>query len=214
MRRLLVLLGSVSLIAGCIGTPPPAPTATPIAVAPTATPAPATVTPRPTTGATSTLRPTPTPVSGQGICPDGSPLTVVEFSNSDPACFGSADVEIRGWLDFIPDMGFEAPLVEPTWIYYPTANRAIWSEERGPDQTCLGAAAACTWFFAHADPAAGLDLDRKPGWVILTGHLDDPAARTCHFVYTEDWTEPPLDNADAVATCRSRFVIVSFSDAP
>jgi hypothetical protein len=123
-------------------------------------------------------------------------------------------VEIRGWLDFIPDMGFEAPLVEPTWIYYPTANRAIWSEERGPDQTCLGAAAACTWFFAHADPAAGLDLDRKPGWVLLTGHLDDPAARTCHFVYTEDWTEPPLDNADAVATCRSRFVIVSFSDAP
>jgi hypothetical protein len=46
------------------------------------------------------------------------------------------------------------------------------------------------------------------------GHVNDPRAETCHYVYPEDWTEGPYPDAEAVEACRVGFVIVSFMDAP
>jgi hypothetical protein len=46
----------------------------------------------------------------------------------------------------------------------------------------------------------------------VTGHLDDPAAATCRYVYPDDWAAERADDAEAIATCRASFVLVSLRD--
>jgi hypothetical protein len=84
----------------------------------------------------------------------------------------------------------------------------------GPDQSCEVEGRGCAWFFLHVDPAAGPVFEPRPRWIIATGHVDDPAAETCHYVYPEDWTEGRADDANAIATCRAQFVLVAIRDAP
>lgn len=206
MTRQSFVLGAALLVAACTVGPP--------AGTPSAAPATEGV---PSSVPTSTPRPTPTPVAGVGNCPTDSQLTVAQFAEADPACFGSADVEIRGWLDKPPAIGFEPPGISPRWLHYPSGSdlTTLWEARPEPDGSCptIGEQ-GCTGFFWHIDPASGLTLDGPPRWLIVTGHLDDPAAQTCHYVYPEDWTKERADDAEAVATCRAQFVIVSFRDAP
>lgn len=201
MTRLGLVVGSIVLVAACSGaTAAPTPTAAPAA---TRSPAP-------------TERPTPTPVEGAGICPTDSPLTVLQFSNADPECFGGSELVIRGWLDEPPGMGFEGPLIKPEWVAYPAAGLpTLWTGRPvEPDHVCPAAGLPCAWFFLHLNPASGLDLDISPREITVTGHLDDPAAATCHYTYDDNWEGDRPDDANAVAECRTKFIVVSFSDAP
>jgi hypothetical protein len=67
----------------------------------------------------------------------------------------------------------------------------------------------------HVDPSSGLSLDfPPPRWVLVRGHLRDPAAETCHFVYAGDSTEERMPDAMAIESCRQGFVLVSYQDAP
>lgn len=143
------------------------------------------------------------------------PLTVAQFTDSDPACFGDSDIEIRGWLDQPPGVGFEPPMIEPGWLAYPVGNlSSLWEiPPTGPDHFCPPAV-PCPWFFPHIDPASGLTLDFPQRWIIVTGHLNDPAAETCHYVYPEDWTDERADDALAVGLCRTSFVITALRDPP
>jgi hypothetical protein len=136
--------------------------------------------------------------------------------DADPACFAGVDIEIRAWLDGPPDTGFEAPFVEPGWLDLPAPNLpALWtSPPVEPDHLCAPDALPCNWFFLHIDPASGVTLDFPPRWLLVTGHIDDPAAATCHFVYPADWADERLGDEIAVAGCRERFVLDSYRDAP
>jgi len=205
--RFALLIGAAVISVGCSGTS-----------SPTSTPAPPTApaSPIPTAGPTSTPRPTPTPVVGEGICPTNSPLTVIQFTESNAACFGGADIVIQGWLDEPPGVGFEGPPIEPSWVAYPAPGLpSLWTTKPvGPDHLCPPDAGPCGWFFLHLDPASGLNLDIAPKEIIVTGHLDDPAAATCHYVFPDDWTDERPDDAQAVEGCRGHFVVVSFRDAP
>jgi hypothetical protein len=211
MHRLVSMIGSAFILAGCAvassSLSPSAGSTAPTIAAPSAASS---------AGPTSTSRPTPTPVSGAGKCPTDSPLSVAQFTDADPRCFGGADVEIRGWLDSPPDTGVEPPFVDPAWLAYSTPMMtSLWEiPPVGPNHFCPNQNGACPWFFLHIDPASGLTLDFPPRWLIVTGHTQDPAAETCHFVYGEEWTEPRLDDALAVESCRTKLVIVSFRDAP
>lgn len=196
MSRLPLVLASVLLLAACEAATPSAPVASPSA--------------RPT----PSLVPTPTPVP-VGTCPTDSPMTVRQFVNADASCAIGRDVEIRGWLDAPAGIGFGPPGIEPSWLnWYGGLSVLYETGPVGPDGNCqTPGGEACASFFWALNPASGLELSGPPRWLTVKGHLDDPAAQTCRFVYPEDWTDARRDDAEAVETCRQRFVIVEFRDA-
>lgn len=198
MRRFRLALPLVLLLAGCAVERPSPPAASPSA------------------GPTPSIVPTPTPVP-VGTCPTDSPMTVRQFVVADPSCAIGTDVEIRGWLDVPPAIGLGPPGIAPSWLHYPRAELTTIYEAGpvGPDGICVMAGGrACAQFFWSINPASGLELTGPPRWLIVRGHLDDPAAMTCRYVYPDDWTGERADDAKAVETCRQRFVLVAFRDAP
>lgn len=198
MLRFGLVFASVLLVAGCAVETPSSP-----GVSASTGPAPSVV-------------PTPTPVP-VGTCPKDSPMTVRQFVDADPSCSSGTDVEIRGWLDAPAGFGLGPPGIAPSWLYYPRAELTVIYETGpiGPDGSCeMASGRECAWFIWHIDPALGLELSGPPRWLIVKGHLDDPAAETCRYVYPEDWTDVRADDAEAVETCRQQFVIVAFRDAP
>ncbi len=188
MLRFGIMLACLLLVAGCAVETPSSPGASPSA------------------GPTPSPVPTPTPVP-VGTCPTDSPMTVRQFVDADPSCASGKDVEIRGWLDAPPAIGFGPPGIEPAWLNWFGGLSFIY--ETGPDGIC-GTGDGCAGFVWSINPASGLELTGPPRWVIVKGHLDDPAAATCRYVYPEDWVGERADDAGAVATCRERFVIVDF----
>ena len=162
-----------------------------------------------------TERPTPTPVL-MAPCPSGSPLPVEVYLDTDPACF-TGEIEVRGWLSDPPGMGWEGPVVEPQWLYYPPdiRNSALWSViPAEPDHACPETDPACGWYFLHLAPGSNAELGRKARWVVVTGHVDDPAAATCHYDLQPDDPEgAPTDLETLIQTCRSEFVVDRIRDA-
>ena len=208
----------VALIAGaCAATPSAAPSSAPTAV-PTALPS---ATAPGSAGPTvdPTPRVTPTPVPAAGICPTSTEITVRQFVDAELDCFFGQELTMRAWLDFSPPLGWEGPGIEPSWVAYPPGGgpAALWqAPPRGEENMCdaqldLG----CAWFFAHVDPASNIVLGNKR-WVVITGHVPDPAAATCHYVPYDGMDEPLPDAALAVEYCRGQFVVTSIksTDAP
>jgi hypothetical protein len=210
MRRLLVVFGPALFAAACSAAVP-APT-----VGPTPTLPPNIATPAATVAPAASTRPTPTPVPVGG-CPVGSQLTVREYVEADPVCLEGRELTIRAWLDFSPPLGWEGPVIEPAWIAYPPGGgpAALWQvPPTGEDNVCNSdVAGECAWFFAHVDPASRLALGQRR-WVVVTGHVADPAAGTCRWVPLDGMEEPLPDVATAIASCRANFVLTSITDAP
>jgi hypothetical protein len=219
MTRFALVLGCALLLAACFAGNPQA-SGTPGAPSPavlTAAPTTAAATPSVAPTAAPTVQPTPTDVPGSGLCPTDSPLTPLQLVETASACFGRAQIQVRGWLDGPPSIGFEPPTIKPTWLYYPVPQAwTIWEQQPAGQDDCSVGDRQCAWFFPHINPTSGLTLDGPPRWLILTGHFDDPAAVRCHWVYPDD--TPPqdrtADDADAVALCRGGFIVDSFVDAP
>lgn len=214
MTRFALLFVCALALAACLaGNPQPsgtalAPTLPSVTAAPsTAAEASATPAVEPSTG--------PTAVPGSGLCPADAPLTVRQFVRGDSQCLGRPAIQVRGWLDAPPTTGFEPPDIEPGWMYYPLPEgQTIWEAQPAGRDDCHVDGDQCAWFWPHIDPASGLTLGGQPRWVILTGHVDDPAAAQCHWVYPADFPVASRDDADAVALCRGGFVVDSFEDAP
>ena len=174
--------------------------------APTATPSPI-----PSPEPTVELVPTVEPERTYGPCPTKAILSVKEFKLANPACFETGDIEIRGWLDYPPPLGFECPCVVPGWLWYPTdEGAALWVDvPHGDDFVCdEDRDAWCSWFFPHRAPDSAVKLLPIKRWVILTGHTHDPAAETCRY---DDEAGP---NPDLIAGCRSNVVVTAIRDAP
>jgi hypothetical protein len=217
MHRLATLLGStlvIAAVAACAASPSsPAPTLAAVVATPTAVP---TATLSPTVAPTATAEPTSEP-SQADECPTGSPLTPLQLVETAGSCFGRSAIQVRGWLDGPPSIGFEPPTIKPGWMYYPAPGApTIWEQQpAGPDD-CFVGEQQCAWFFAHIKPTSGLTLDGPPRWLLLTGHVNDPAAVRCHWVYPDDvpLKDRVADDADAVAICRGGFIVDSFVDAP
>lgn len=213
MRRTRLVLASAILV-GCssggpVGpTPTVEPSASPTETA-TSTPAPTSV-PNATSGPSVPTEPTPVPepTPSTGPCPTGSQLTVRQFVDADPACFGGADLQIRGWLDTPPPLGFEN-VIEPAWLWYPTDSAAtLWFGVPQGEHICdRDRDGWCSWFFPHVAPDSTASLLPLKRWVILTGHTHDPAAETCR--YGGDAGPAP----DLVAACRTNFVVTAIRPA-
>jgi len=162
----------------------------------------------------STPRPTPTAVVVE-LCPADATLSALDFLDADPACFDE-NVRVFGWLDDPPGMGFDGYTVKPEWLYYPPTSRlsAVWTQVPiEPDHSCPQVSDGCGWFLIHFPSENPIDLGTQPRWVVVTGHLNDPASDTCAYVLPSD--DPgPVDNTVAIESCRGQFVAIALEDAP
>lgn len=204
-----ILVGACSPDSGPSGSAIPSPSVAPIAsVGPTTST-------QPVAAATATPRPTPTPVLSEP-CSTDAVLSVSSLLGADPECLRHT-LTVRGWLDAPPGMGWEGPSVEPAWLYYPVDNplSSLWAiAPVGPDHFCPDPNGPCPWFFLHIAPGSNVTLGVAPGWVLVTGHVDDPASPTCHYEVTPGDSTFIVNDAEAVAQCRSQFVVESIGAAP
>lgn len=131
-------------------------------------------------------------------CPTTSPLSVMAYLRSDPACFpDGVDVTLVGWQDVIDGLcgcvGGQPAQPAPTWLtgIYPQGGWLM------PDPTVVH------WnsepaIPLRARPSVGLAWPKAPAWVQVTGHLGDPDAAACPAEYG----------------CASLFVVTSLSVLP
>jgi hypothetical protein len=135
-------------------------------------------------------------------------ISVQEYVDAQTSCFRFG-VRVRGWLDTPPPLGFEPPLVKPSWIYYPSGDSAtsLWHQPPpGEDHVCASGE-DCWWFFPHPDPDLDLDLEPLQRWVILTGHTRDPRAQNCHYDGVG-----PNPNPELVTLCGRQLVVTAIEE--
>ncbi len=238
MAHVRVFLGIGLLVAGCAvnqGAATPTPTSPEPIAQMTAVISSVPATPTPTspepiaqmTAVISSVPATASPSSAQSTssappstprpsCLASSVLTVREFVEADRACPGGVDVSIRAWADTPFATGWEAPFIEPGWLAYPPDGMSmLWGvPPTGEEHSCsVDVDPACSALFIHVRPGSGLTLGDKPGWVIVTGHVGDSAADTCHYVVGQDWPGDPPDDESARNDCRGNFVLTGVSPA-
>jgi hypothetical protein len=195
------------------GAPASSSSAAPSVAATVEPSAPATVEPTPEpTAPPPTEEPADAPKPIDASCPNATDdtISVQEYVDATTSCFRYG-VRVRGWLDTPPPLGFEAPLVKPSWIYYPSGDSAtsLWHQPPPePDHVCASGE-DCWWFFPHPDPDLGLDLEPLHRWVILTGHTRDPRAQNCHYDGVG-----PNPNPELVTICGRQFVVTAIEEAP
>ena len=218
-KRAVGVVLAAALIAGCgqpgASTPAPATASAAAVISPEPS---APVTPEPSVVPTvePTVAPTDEPVITappiDPSCPNAidSIISVQEYVDAPTSCFRFG-VQVRGWLDTPPPIGFLPPLVKPEWIYYPSGDSAamLWHQPPPePDHVCANGE-DCWSFFPHLDPNLDLELEPLDRWVILTGHTRDPRAQNCHYD-----GEGPNPNPELVLICGRQFVVTAIQDAP
>ena len=125
-----------------------------------------------------------------------------------PACFGSRDVTVRGWLDIRYIIaGWEAPWgISPAWLWVPIGPWTVVSDTSNAESPSA--------LLVYVDPARAVDVTRTNRWVLLTGHFADPKAQTCRITLAPG-TEPPssaISDAYARRVCEAHFVVTSIRD--
>jgi hypothetical protein len=119
-------------------------------------------------------------------------------------------VNLIGWADRPIATGVEPPSIDPAWLAYwlPAPISTLWSERPvGESPECV--TEGCAWIFVHIVPGSGVTFATKPGWVLVTGHLNDPLAETCHWVYAPDMDVGTLNDISARRQCRGSLVLTN-----
>lgn len=136
-------------------------------------------------------------------------VAVESFTGYPPACFGSKDVTVQGWLDIRYIItGWEDPwAITPDWLWLPIGPWTVVAPGSNPE--------VASALYVYADPARGVDVRRTNRWVLLTGHYADPKAQTCRVVYSPGVTPEAgnrIPDAYARRLCEAHFVVTSIRD--
>ena len=190
---------AAALLAGCTTGPTGSPTPSPAAL-PTATAA----APSPTMPAS-----TPLPSESAIVCPSALPTTLASVAElADPACYGSTELTIDGWLSEIDLYVVEGEWT-PSWTMAlsglfartPTVQEWIFDflladHRPGPVLSVV------------TPPTSGIDLSGLGRLVTLRGHFADPAASACEV---KDWEpdEGQPSQAPPDLPCERLFVVTN-----
>ncbi len=200
-RGFTVLVVATLLLIGCSVAAPTAPPATLDAgvaasggpVAPTAS-----APPKPTA---ASIAPPTSPVPSGCINP---PPDLASIVGLDPAarlaCFGASTLTFETTVSKpISDCGV-GPRIAPVWFCLPGIFLAV--PGASSDSGLMPLA-------AYWDPSSGLTPASFPAdrTVQITGHFDDPAARTCHVTSGSGPSPEPV--AEVVLTCRETFAVTA-----
>lgn len=229
---------AVALLTGCTGTSsstgPETATAAPLAsptgassaaFAPSATPLSTSTwspTPTPDAGASPTAAPSPSPTAliGVGGCPtppvDVATTRDLVHAGKAVKCFGTTPITFRAYVPTTDGLGgVSGSKMTPAWLAddwmgvilqpMPLAeqDQNAWLVVRVPPSlgrcSITDEAAPTCPFGPHLD-----------GYVMVTGHFDDPAAATCKSAPWESGQDPGgPSKAKMVARCRARFVVTA-----
>ncbi len=226
---------AAALLTGCTGTSPstaPAmPTAAPLASPTGESPAASTAsaipsatapsTPTPTLGnaASPTAVPSPSATAATGVA--GCPTPPVDLATARDlvragkavTCFGPRALTFRAYVPTTEGLGgASAWKMTPAWLADDWMGVILQPEpltEQDQD----------AWLIARVPPSlgrCGITDEGAPacpfgphldGYVVVTGHFDDPAAATCKSTAWESGQDPGPSKAKMVARCRARFVV-------
>jgi len=210
MHRTATAFIIVILVAGCATPSGPAPsTRASSSTGPGASgPATAPTLPSSSIGTAAPATASPAPTIAACPSPDEAMSVATYLDATDPEsraspCFGDQDVTLLGWADAMPGIGFMPPGIAPGWLWIPTG--ALWDRNCDED---------CAFLWIHVDPASGPEWHADGRWVLVTGHVGDPLAETCRWVYPDDWTESPQPVSEARDQCRGSFVVSSVERTP
>jgi hypothetical protein len=139
------------------------------------------------------------------------PRTALDFALLDPAkgaiCFSGEDITFRAWATVCSDCGTADPGFSPAWLADPNLTSALSLSPVMSENTGTPAAVG---------PKLRLDQRWDHHWVQVTGHFDDPAARTCRFDPGPQYGPGQEGRAFSVIECRKRFVVtrVTLANGP
>lgn len=114
-------------------------------------------------------------------------------------CHGAAPITFRAWsVECAGCSGYMAGKAEPAWLLKPDINQLYLSpkERYGDWQSTV-----------ILSPSVTYDRFLTSNWVEVTGHFDDPTARTCHVEPAAEelaWWAGPQSVIDQ---CRQTFVV-------
>jgi hypothetical protein len=199
-RSLVVLVVATLLLVGCSVAAPSESPATPSAgVAASGSPATPSGSAPPSPTAASVAPATSPMASGCVNPPPDLAAIVVLDPAARLACFGGSTLTFQATiLKPISDCGV-GPRISPTWFCLPGIFLAI----SGAPNNELPPLAAY-WAPGSGLIAASFPIDKT---VQITGHLDDPAARTCRLSSTSGPSPEPA--AEVVLGCRETFVVTT-----
>lgn len=147
------------------------------------------------------------PIPGSGLSSCGSATTVDRLWASDPACFGSGDVRVTGWLAPAWGIGDTSRGIDPAWLEPLVDEPVLWQKPRNCDSPVK---ADCEWLFLHVRPGSGVTLAAPERWVELTGHFSDPVAETCRW----NGAGTEMTPSAVIELCRKQFVVTVVRDVP
>lgn len=122
-------------------------------------------------------------------------------------CYGRRTLRFTAYVPVLPAIGWEYLYgVKPAW--FRGAESWIFVASAARDDPATGPTA-----LAGGPPLRGLQGAWQGHWVLITGHFDDPRARTCTAKGVKGRTPT---RAEMVRICRSTFVVtrVSAASAP
>ncbi|HYL41240.1 MAG TPA: hypothetical protein VET90_08030, partial [Candidatus Binatus sp.] len=118
-------------------------------------------------------------------------------------------LRIIGWSSLIPAVDFGGMIVEPSWLAGGGIG-TLWGVKpivTGGNGQCP-TDTTCPWMFVVANPASSLSFGSSRRWVLVTGHIDDPASSSCKFLPGGLAGNGPLPpNVYARQACRAMFVV-------
>ena len=143
-------------------------------------------------------------------CTNASAIRVTAFVASQATSTSGADVCLVGWAAPPPIFDGGLPAIEPRWLWWSGQPIVVWDHSRGTLSDLECSQGKCPpYLLLYVQP--GSRVAAVEGWVLVTGHVNDPAAATCHYVYPPDWTDSPQPDAQAVSQCNASFVITGIT---
>jgi hypothetical protein len=143
-------------------------------------------------------------------CPDSFSADEPEAFYDAPeliACFGSDPIVLEGIVDYWCCRGITLGTTEPAWLAGDYSEPAI-------ARLRVSEGEAASWGpELHVNPESGVSLGERGSVVRITGHFDDPAARTCRTTLSAEERELNPEIAAAASTeyavfhCRLQFVV-------
>lgn len=138
-----------------------------------------------------------------------APLSAADFLVLDRAlavvCLANTSATFRAWSLECSGCFGGVGSGTPAWLATPDTNQLALS----PIERFDG-----WWAPVVLDPALKQDRAWKNTWLEVTGHFDDPAAKTCELTPTRDEEAYYAGRQSVIDACRQQFVVTSVTPVP